>query len=36
MVFHSSFNDGIFPEQLKVTKASLIFKVGKAEEIGNY
>ena len=27
MVFHSSFNEGIFPEQLKVEKVSTTFKV---------
>ena len=36
MIFHSSFNEGIFPEQLKVAKFSPIFKVGSIEEIGNY
>ena len=36
MIFHSSFNEGIFPEQLKVAKVSPIFKVGNIEEIGNY
>ena len=36
MIFHSSFNEGIFPEQLKVAKVSPIFKVGNTEEIGNY
>ena len=36
MIFHCSFNEGIFPEQLKVAKVSLIFKVGSIEEIGNY
>ena len=35
MIFHSSFNKGIFPEQLKVAKFSSIFKVGNVEEIGN-
>ena len=35
-LFHSSFNEGIFPEQLKVTKVSPICKVGNIEEIGNY
>ena len=29
MIFHSSFNENIFPEQLKVSKVSPIFKVGK-------
>ena len=28
MFFHSSFNGGIFPEQLKVAKVSPIFKAG--------
>ena len=36
MIFHNSFNEGIFPEQLKVAKVSPIFKVGNIEEIGNY
>ena len=36
MIFHSSFNEGIFPEQLKVAKVSPIFKVGNIEVIGNY
>ena len=36
MIFHSSFNEGIFPEQLKVAKVSPIFKVGNIEDIGNY
>ena len=36
MIFHTSFNKGIFPEQLKVAKVSPIFKVGNIEEIGNY
>ena len=36
LVFHSSFNEGIFPEQLKVAKVSPIFKVGNIEEIGKY
>ena len=36
MIFHSSFNEGIFPEQLKVAKVSPIFKVGNIEEVGNY
>ena len=36
MIFHSSFNEGIFPEQLKVAKVSPIFKVGNIEERGNY
>ena len=36
MIFHSSFNEGIFPEQLKVAKVSPIFKVGNIEERGSY
>ena len=36
MVFNSSFNEDIFLEQLKVAKVSPIFKVGKAEKMGNY
>ena len=36
MIFHSSFNKGNFPEQLKVANVSPIFKVGSIEEIGNY
>ena len=36
MIFQSSFNEGIFPVQLKTTKVSLIFKVGNIEEVGNY
>ena len=36
MIFHSSFNEGIFPEQLKVARVSSIFKVGNIEEPGNY
>ena len=36
MIFHSSFNKGIFPEQLKVAKVYPFFKVGNIEEIGNY
>ena len=36
MIFHCSFNKGIFPEQLNVAKVSPIFKVGSIEEIGNY
>ena len=35
-IFHSSFNEGIFPEQLKVAKVSPIFKVGNIGEIRNY
>ena len=36
MIFHSSFNKGIFPEQLKVAKVCPVFKVGNIEKIGNY
>ena len=36
MIFHSSFNESIFPEQLKVAKVFPIFKIGNIEEIGNY
>ena len=36
MIFYSLFNKGIFPEQLKVAKASTILKVGNIEEVGNY
>ena len=36
MIFHSSFNEIIFPEQVKVANVSSIFKVGNIEEIGNY
>ena len=36
MIFHSSFNEGIFTEQLKVAKVSPIFKVDNIEEIGSY
>ena len=36
MIFHSSFNEGIFPKQLKVAKVSPIFKAGNIEEVGNY
>ena len=36
MIFHSSFNESIFSEQLKVAKVSPIFEVGKIEEIENY
>ena len=36
MIFHSSFNEDIFPEQLKFAKVCPIFKVGSIEEIGNY
>ena len=36
MIFHSSFNEDIFPEHLKIAKVSPILKVGKIEEIGNH
>ena len=36
MIFHSSFDERISPEQLKVSKLSPIFKVGNIEEVGNY
>ena len=36
MNFHISYNEGIFPEQLKVAKVSPTFKVNNIEEIGNY
>ena len=36
MIFQSSFNEVIFPEQLKVAKVSPIFKAGNIEEVGNY
>ena len=36
MIFHSSFNEDIFLEQLKVVKVFPIFKVGNIEEGGNY
>ena len=36
MIFHSSFKERIFPEQLKVAKVSPNYKVGNIEEIGNY
>ena len=36
MIFHSSFNEGIFPEHLKIPKVSSMFNVGNIEEIGNY
>ena len=34
-IFHSLFNGGIFPEQLKVAKICPIFKVCNIEEVGN-
>ena len=36
LIFRSSFNEGIFPEQLKVAKFSTIFKVVNMKQIGNY
>ena len=36
MIFHSSFIEGIFPEQLKVEKNDPIFKAGSIQSIGNY
>ena len=36
MIFHNSFNEGIFPEQLKVAKVFPIFKFGIIEEMRNY
>ena len=36
IIFHSSFNEDIFPEQLKIAKVSPILKVGNIEEIGNH
>ena len=36
MIFHISYNEGIFPEQLKAVKVSPTFKVGNIKEIGNY
>ena len=33
MIFLSSFNESIFPEQLKVAKVSPIFKIDNIEEI---
>ena len=36
MIFHSSFSKGIFPEELKYSKASPILKVGNIETVGNY
>ena len=36
MIFNSSFNVGIFLEQVKVAKVPPIFKVGNMEEMGNY
>ena len=36
MIFHSSFSEGIFPEQLKAAKVSPFFKVDNIEELRNY
>ena len=36
MIYHSLFNEGIFPEQQKVAHVYPIFKVGNIEEVGNY
>ena len=36
MIFHSLFNESIFPEQLKVAKVSPIFKASNIEEVENY
>ena len=36
MIFHSSINEGIFPEWIKVAKVSLIFKVGNIKKIEYY
>ena len=36
IIFHSSFNKGIFQEQLKVAKVSPIFKAANIEKVGNY
>ena len=36
MIFHNSFNENIFPKQLKVAKFSPIFIVDNIEEVGNY
>ena len=35
LIFQSSFNEGIFPKQVKLAKVSPIFKVGNITEIGN-
>ena len=35
IIFHSSFSDSIFPEQLKLAKVFPMFKVGNIEEVGN-
>lgn len=36
MIFHSSFSDGIFSEQLKVAKVSPMFKADSIQELENY
>ena len=36
MIFHSSFNEGIFPDKLKVAKFSPVFEVVNMKQIGNY
>ena len=36
MIFNSSINEDIFPKQLKIAKASPLFKIGNIEEVGNY
>ena len=36
MIFHSSFNESIFPDQRKVAKVCPIFNIDNIEEIGNY
>ena len=35
MIFDSSFNEGIFQEQLEAAKVSSTFKVDNVEEVGN-
>ncbi|KAK3911933.1 putative RNA-directed DNA polymerase from transposon BS [Frankliniella fusca] len=35
-LIQSSFNDGIFPEVLKISKILPLFKKGNKEELGNY
>ena len=35
MIFHSSFSEDFFPEQLKLAEVSPIFKVSNTEEVGN-
>ena len=35
IIFHSSFNEGIFSKQLKVAKVYPIFRFGNIEEVGN-